>query len=144
MYLFAFLLILHIIGDFYLQWNKLAKSKEAIFNAVASGRRGLVKARRAGGCFYVIYLIPFLALIMLNSSELKLIAMLIIAISHFFIDDCILLKRLSSEPMLSCLISMHIAVLLIVLMSGEFHIPHWLVATSCPSLFWRSLSSLPR
>lgn len=144
MYLFAFLLILHIIGDFYLQWNKLAKSKEAIFNAVASeGDEGSGKGASGFGSLLlhvIIYLIPFLALIMLNESpELKLIAaLLIIAISHFFIDLITLLLKQVIKRTYAFMLdqALHIAVLLIVLNAPNlrFHIPHWLVSYIVPFL----------
>lgn len=97
---FLLLIILHIIGDFYLQTSKVARCKNA---KVGSDCKGCVKCKKGSklNCKYIcihilIYMIPFALLFLMTDWRSAFVIIAILFVSHGMIDalSCFMNKKM--------------------------------------------------
>ncbi len=86
------LVILHLLGDFYFQSDKLAKCKNA---TIDSKCKGCVKCKQTSKfnlkylfLHTLVYIIPFASLFLLTTWKTVVQSLIILFISHFIIDMC--------------------------------------------------------
>ena len=96
---FIILIILHLVGDFYLQTNKIAKCKNANISESCTGcikcKRGSIFNNKFLLSHSLLYMIPFAFLFYITHWFSAIIIALIIFLSHYFIDmgSCYLNKK---------------------------------------------------
>lgn len=124
---FIVLIILHLLGDFYLQTAKIAKCKNAKINAecneCAECKDNSKYNRKYIFLHVLLYGIPFVILFLLTNWIKAIITILIIAISHGIIDtlSCYINKKVKQTFVFIVDQILHIAVLCIVYKTIEFY-----------------------
>ena len=96
---FIVLLLLHLLGDFYLQTAKLAKCKNAKIDTDCNNcKKCKDKSKLNLGYMFIhmsLYTVPFITLFFMTDCKSALISIVSILISHGFIDalSCIFNKK---------------------------------------------------
>ena len=87
---FLILLILHVIGDFYLQTSKIAKCKNAKIDDTCSTcsccKKNALFNNKYLVCHTFLYTLPFLFLFFMTQWKNTLITFAILFFSHYVID----------------------------------------------------------
>ena len=89
---FIVLIILHLVGDFYLQTNKIAKCKNAKIDTNCNGCTSCMENSVINHKFLLLhallYIIPFAFLFVITDWFTAIIIFLIVAVSHYLVDTC--------------------------------------------------------
>ena len=124
---FIVLIILHLLGDFYLHTSKIAKCKNARKN-VACNKCTKCKENSKFNVKYLVlhillYSIPFLVLFFMTNWFEAIKNILIIAVSHSMIDlfSCFLNKKIKQTLVLIGDQILHISVLCVVYKMTTFY-----------------------
>lgn len=125
---FIVLIILHLLGDFYLQTAKVAKCKNAKITIECKDCMKCKKNSKFNPVYLLIhiliYIIPFFLLFFtINGIGSAIIAILIIAISHGVIDcfSCIINKKIKQTSVLIIDQILHTLVLFLVYNINSFN-----------------------
>ena len=114
---FLILLILHFIGDFYLQTSKMAKCKNANIDENCSSCSRCKKNALFNNKHLIfhtlLYVVPFLFLFFITKWTSSLIIIAILIVSHYIIDivSCCLNKKLKQTLVFIADQILHIAIL---------------------------------
>lgn len=114
---FMVLLILHFMGDFYLQSSKIAKCKNANVGERCNSCNSCKKNSLFNSKYLIIhtllYLIPFLALFFITKCISAILIIIILSSSHYIIDtiSCCLNKKFKQTPIFIADQILHICIL---------------------------------
>lgn len=114
---FFIILILHIVGDFYLQTSKIAKCKSANTGTSCKGCNSCKKNSRFNIKYIIIhtllYVVPFAFLFFVTKWSNVLMIMAGLMASHFVVDiiSCCLYKRFKHTIVFIVDQALHIAIL---------------------------------
>lgn len=117
---FIVLIILHLLGDFYLQTAKIAKCKNAKINEDCNQCTKCKEDSKFNSEYIflhvLLYCIPFLTLFLMTNWIKAIITIILIAVSHAIIDSlsCYVNKRVKQTIVLIADQILHIGVLLLV------------------------------
>jgi len=115
---FLILLILHFLGDFYLQTSKIAKCKNANIGEDCSSCSNCKKNALFNKKYLIfhtlLYVIPFLFLFLMTNWTSTVAILAILLVSHYAIDiiSCCLNKKLKQTLVFIADQILHIAILL--------------------------------
>lgn len=121
------LLILHFIGDFYLQSSKIAKCKNATVdeccNSCSSCKENALFNNKYLVIHTLLYLIPFLSLFFMIKWTSVILIAIILFFSHYICDtiSCCLNKRFKQTPIFIADQIFHICILIAIYKLFEFN-----------------------
>lgn len=124
---FIVLIILHLLGDFYLQTAKIAKCKNARINEECNKCTECKKNSKFNSKYIffhvLLYSIPFLTLFLMTNWVKAIRTIFLIAITHAIIDSlsCFINKKVKQTLVLIADQSLHIGVLFWVYKSIDFN-----------------------
>ena len=117
---FIVFLILHFIGDFYLQTTRMAKCKNAQIglecNNCKKCKTGAILNIKYMLLHTILYIIPFFILFLITDYLSAIISLIIIFVSHSLIDifTCYLNKKLKQTIVFLADQSFHILILFVI------------------------------
>ncbi len=117
---FLIRIILHLLGDFYLQTDKLAKCKNASIDETCNTCKKCKQTNKFNFKFLLIhtliYTIPFASLFFVSNGKVVITSIVILFASHFVIDMCTCCLNKKIKHTISFLIDqfLHIAVIYFV------------------------------
>lgn len=124
---FIALIILHLLGDFYLQTARIAKCKNA---KVDTSCNDCIKCKKSSKLNFryilihiLLYLVPFLTIFFMTKWNNALLTVLILFISHGIIDiiACCLNKKTNQTIVFILDQILHISVLFVIYKTFEFN-----------------------
>ncbi len=124
---FIILIILHLLGDFYLQTSQIAKCKNAKIDSDCNTCKKCKKYNKINIQYLLIhislYCVPFVILFFMTNWSSALIAIFIILISHAIIDtlSCFLNKKTKQTLVLVVDQTLHISILYLIFEKLDFN-----------------------
>lgn len=124
---FIVLVILHLLGDFYLQTSKIAKCKNAKTDTDCNNCLGCKENSKLNIKYIFIhillYTVPFVVLFLMTNWIKALIAILIIAITHGVIDTVSCLINKKAKQILVFIVDqfLHVGILFLIYKTINFN-----------------------